>query len=235
MRVAFPAFMVALLSLPALAQEVPVATALRNKVNENFDSSAKTGGSRLVGVLLGAATSRAFRAEDVQIVNPAVDGIICVRAISRDGLYWMRTPYKTDSGPGDRLRLEPFTTTLGDKLQQFDETDIGIVASLSASEDCLDDVSVVLPALVPGGNPSRIEIMANSGNRYVFVRLQTGADSFETECTPPQNEARIAFDRVCSLDVTLGPEPMEGTLLLSFDDGLSVEAENYTIRLPAKP
>lgn len=235
MRAVFPAFLVALLSLPALAQEVSEANAAVKVVNEHFDDSAKTGGSRLVGVLLGAATSRAFRPEDVQIVNPSVDGIICVRAISRDGLYWMRTPYTTDSGPGDRLRLNPFTSTLRDELQQFDETDIGIVASLSTSTECLDDVSVVLPALVPGGKLSRIQIMANSGNRNVSVRLETGARPLETECTAPENEARIAFDRVCELEITLGQEAIEGTLLLSFDDGLSVETETYTIRLPAKP
>ncbi|WP_137112599.1 hypothetical protein [Rhodobacter sp. SY28-1] len=230
-----PTFLVALVSLPALAQEVPVATALNGVVNENFDSSAKTGGSRLVGVRLGAATSRPFRAADVQIVNPGVGGIVCVRAISRDGLYWMRTPYEADSDPGDRLRLQPFTAELGDQLQQFDETDIGIVASLSTSADCLDDVAVVLPALIPGGNPTRIEIMANSGNRNVSVRLEMGAGPFEEECIPPENEARIAFDRICGLNVTLGQEPMEGTLLINFDDGLGVETETYTIRLPAKP
>lgn len=222
-----------ILALPGIvvAQDVAV-TSLSGLVNEHFDKTARVAGSRLVSVRLGTARSLAFDPGTVQVALPGSSVGVCVRSISRDGLYWMRTYYGVPgTASGRKLLIEPFTSSLQKVLQSYDEGDIAIVVFKSIDASCLDQSHEVLPVLVPEGTPDRLEVLLNSGNRRISARLDGGE---KVECVTPQNAERIAFDRICALNVVLSDRPMLTVLQISMDDGLTVTSEDYQIFMPAR-
>ncbi|NUB46603.1 hypothetical protein GEU84_019605 [Fertoebacter nigrum] len=213
-----------------VAQDVAV-TSLSGSVNEHFDTTARVAGSRLVSVRLGTARGLAFDPSNVQVVRPVSLAGVCVRSISRDGLYWMRTYYGVEAtASGKRLLIEPFTSSLDQILRSYGEGEIAIVAFSSVDASCLDQSPLVLPVLVPEGAPDRIEVLLNSGSRRISAGLDGGE---QVVCVTPQNIERIVFDSICTLAVVLSDRPTQRVLQVAMDDGLTVVREDYKIFLPA--
>lgn len=217
----------------AIAQGRGQATPVSGQVNEGFDPTARVAGSRIVGVRIGKTSARPFDPASVFVVGTSADQTICVRAISRDGLYWMRTPYRTVRA--DRmLHLVPFTQA-GDRLRRYPRDEIAIYAFETPSPDCLDKSVVVLPVLEDTGVAARFEVLINSGNRRVEARIATRDKSVSVDipCAIPTAGARITYDRICAAPfATLPAGALDLTLSLTFDDGLSKLSENYSLRLP---
>lgn len=236
----FVLLIVALLALhgPAAAQEPGVARPASGKVEEGFDPAARVAGSRIVGVRIGSAGNRPFDPGAVEIVEATPGRTICVRAISRDGLYWMRTPYLAES-TGPTLKLAPFTDA-ANRLQRYAANEIAVYAFESDDEECLGAVSAVLPVVEPfrGGGARRgdtIEVLINSGNRRVAAQIEAGngMSATEMECAPPGSSERITHDRICT--VALNALPIRTGILrlnLTFDDGLMPFSDSYDIRMP---
>lgn len=221
----------------SFAEETPIAKPVGGIINEHYDKTARVAGSRLVGIRLGTSAERFFDPANVQVVTAKSKTFVCVRTISRDGLYWMRTPYESlaASSAHPRMRLEPFTVGLGDTLRSYSDDDIAILAFASDDDRCLNVSGVLLPEFSSRAVPDRLELMINSGNRKISIQLRTEGEPVGTGCVAPENVERIAFDRLCSLPVALGGRPVDGVLEIAMDDGLSVERESYRIRFPAAP
>ena len=225
-------FVVFMFAVPAaVVAEGLAVTTLTGTVNEHFDTSARVAGSRLVSVRLGSARGLAFEPGNVQVVMPPSFVGVCVRSISRDGLYWMRTYYGVTAWPSaTRLLIAPFTSDLDQPLRSYHEKDIAIVAFVSPDASCRDQTPVVLPVVVSLDSPSQLELLFNSGSRRISARLNGGV---EVACVPPPNSERVAFDRICTLEVPLSGEPTQVVLHVEMDDGLTVTTEEYRIFLPA--
>lgn len=237
------AALLAIMAMPgiAAAQEGHAVPA-GGKVSEGFDPTARVAGSRIVGVGFRAAAGLAFDPAQVRLAGAAEDATICVRAISRDGLYWMRTPYEPEAGK--TLLLSPFTL-LPDRLRAYAVEEIAIYAfEISASgpaptaesraADCLaarDEAVTVLPVLAATDGPGELVVLVNSGNRRVQGRLKGGSE-IELRCAPPESTERIAYDRICTAEVAPAPDPRVMELELTFDDGLTKATKAYDIRLP---
>lgn len=219
----------------AVAQDTGM-TPLIGDMNEHYDSSPRVAGSRLVGIRLGASAALAFDPTDVRIVGPGAGHTVCVRSISRDGLYWMRNAYgRGGTSPERLLRLDPFTKDLGTRLEAYPEGDIAILAFVGTDEACLDEAAMILPTVVSRSVPERLEILMNSGNRALTARFEMADKVSEVRCEAPQGAERVAYDRLCSLEIQLGSQPIEGRLDISMDDGLSIRSERFVVLLPAKP
>ena len=231
-------------SLPGsvLAQEEGRAVPAGGVVSEGFDPTARVAGSRIVGVRFGPAEGRVFDPGQVKITGASPESTICIRAISRDGLYWMRTPY--EPAVGRTLLLTPFTQS-PDRLRRYNSDEIAIYAfetpateadpsAESRAEDCLsarDDILRILPVLSGSGSEDTLQVLVNSGNRRVEGRL-SGAHEVPISCSAPDSTERIAYDRVCSAKIgpaVLGAGPV--TLELVLDDGLARTPLSYAIRL----
>lgn len=237
----------ALLLVPSLpgslfAQVEGRAVPAGGVVSEGFDPTARVAGSRVVGVRFGPVEGRTFDPGEVRIAGASPDSTICIRAISRDGLYWMRTPY--EPGVGATLLLSPFTQ-VPDRLRRYRADEIAIYAfetpatsdnpsAESRVEDCLsarDDTLRILPVLSAPDTDDTLQVLVNSGNRRVSGRL-TGANEVPVTCAAPASTERIAYDRVCSAKIgpaALGAGPV--TLELVLDDGLARTRLSYAIRL----
>lgn len=218
------------------AETTGLARPVNGKVEEGFDPTARVAGSRIVGVRIGASVApgaphgAAFDPAGVEIVAAAAERIICVRAISRDGLYWMRTPYRAETA-GPTLTLAPFTDA-SDRLRKYAQDEIAIYAFESSDPECLDRSVVVLPAVGTLAGAT-LEVLVNSGNRRVTARLAKGAREVDLTCAAPVSQERITFDRVCTVAMAALPDPT-GTLelKLTLDDGLSRSTQDYPIRMP---
>ncbi len=235
----------AILAIPgiAAAQDEGHAVPAGGTVSEGFDPTARVAGSRIVGVGFRAATGLAFNPAQVRIAGASEVSTICVRAISRDGLYWMRTPY--ESAVGKTLLLSPFTL-LPDRLRSYATEEIAIYAfeipastpeptAESRAADCLaakDDAVTVLPFLPAADGSDELLVLVNSGNRRVQGRLK-GVDEIELRCAAPESTERIAYDRICSARIeTLAAAPHVAELELTFDDGLTKVTMTHRVRLP---
>lgn len=227
----------------ATAQDQGHAVPAGGMVSEGFDPTARVAGSRIVGVGFRAAADLAFDPAQVRITGASATSTICVRAISRDGLYWMRTPYEPEAG--NTLVLSPFTLQ-PDRLRTYAVEEMAIYAfeipagnpeptAESRAADCLaapDDAMTVLPVLPAADGSDELQVLVNSGNRRVQGRLK-GATDIELQCVPPGSSERIAYDRICSAKVGAPtPAPRDMELELTFDDGLTRETRSYEIRLP---
>lgn len=211
-------------------------------VSEGFDPTARVAGSRVVGVRFGPAEGRVFDPGQVRIAGASPGSTVCIRAISRDGLYWMRTPYEPEIGA--TLLLTPFTQS-PDRLRRYSTDEIAIYAfetpttsanpsAASRAEDCLsarDDRLRILPVLSELGPTDQLQVLVNSGNRRVEGRLR-GENEIPVVCAAPASTERIAYDRVCSAKISptvLGAGPIRLELVL--DDGLAKTRINHAIRI----
>lgn len=240
--------LLACLGLPAavgaqeVAQDVGRAVPVGGTVSEGFDPTARVAGSRVVGVAFRSAQGLAFDPEQIRIVGASPSATICVRAISRDGLYWMRTPY--EPGIGASLLLTPFTQ-LPDRLRSYGADEIAIYAFETAASpappsaesraaDCLaarDDAVTILPVTSGPVATDQLLILVNSGNRKVEGQI-VGQTTVGLRCAAPDSAERIAYDRVCS--ATVDPDALgtgQVTLNLVFDDGLTKTRLDYRMRL----
>lgn len=227
----------------AMAQDEGHAVPAGGTVSEGFDPTARVAGSRIVGVGFRSAAGLAFNPAQVRITGASEVSTICVRAISRDGLYWMRTPY--EPAVGKTLLLSPFTL-LTDRLRAYSAEEIAIYAfeipssnpeptAESRAADCLaaeDDAVTVLPVLASADGSDELLVLVNSGNRRVQGRLK-GVDEIGLRCVAPESTERIAYDRICSAGIgALAAAPQVAELDLTFDDGLTKVTMTYRIRLP---
>jgi hypothetical protein len=222
----------------SLAQDaIATATPLEDKVNDHLDGSAKAAGGRLVGLSLTGTHSKKFDPSNVQITMPIErKPVICVRGISRDGLYWTRTPYNSPSAQENRheVKLSPFTSAYERQLRSYDNSDVAILAFEASDANCFDKGAQIMPVLDGSARDLRIKVQVNTGNQHVKITLRHGATEVEGVCNPVRDRERIAFDRDCSVPVTLSAAPEIATLVLTFDDGLVEEEDPYTVFLPPK-
>jgi len=227
----------------AVAQEEGRAVPAGGMVSEGFDPTARVAGSRIVGVGFRATTGRAFDPAQVRIAGASEVSTICVRAISRDGLYWMRTPY--ESAAGKTLLLSPFSL-LPDRLRTYAAEEIAIYAfempastseptAASRAADCLaarEDAGTVLPVLSAADGLDELVVLVNSGNRRVQGRLKGGAE-IELRCVAFESPERIAYDQICSAQIGApAAAPRVAELELTFDDGLTKVTMTHRVRLP---
>lgn len=230
-------FCAAILAHPALAQDNIVTAIPMGDVNDHFDKTAKSAGGRLVGLSLDLGNSAKFNPGNVWVtMPPKATDVICVSGVSRDGLYWSRTPYQIASAQGSesQVKLLPFTNKYETQLLAYDSDDIAVFAFAARSPNCFAEVPTVLPIITKANRsaPAEISAQVNSGNFKISVLVDVGDGPKEMACR--QDNDRIAFDVDCTFPVTLGDTPIDGSLTLITDDGLSAEPEEFTLRLPAR-
>lgn len=227
-----------LVSLNAQAQEPIVeARPLKGKVNDHFDKTAKAAGGRLVGLSFSGNVIEKFNPLDVRIAMPLVrKPVICVRGISRDGLYWTRTPYVSPAETSDthEVRLFPFTFVYGSQLRTYGRSDVALLIFEATDANCFDEGAQMMPVLSRSSKELEIVAHVNTGNQHVEMALQIGDKLVPGVCGQVLNREKIAFDIDCTVPVALLAEPVSATLVLTFDDGLAVEKKPYTVFLPPK-
>ncbi|MFW8635298.1 hypothetical protein [Cribrihabitans pelagius] len=231
---------------PALAQsqapQVAIARPFGGEVNDHFDDASKTSGGVLAGLRVAVAGSAAFDPSNVLVAAPPPSGsIICVRGVSRDGLYWTRTPYTLEAGGTGQgaVRLQPFAKQEYERhLRAYAREDVALVAFTASDETCFEEHGLFLPELPASGGAEELQLLVNSGSRRTKVELAlegtAGGGPVQGSCAKVQHE-RIAFDTRCR--VAFGPltVPAVGVLRISLDDGLSPVTKSYRVQLRQMP
>ncbi len=222
----------------ALRAEQTVATAAPlGEVNETYGRSDVAGGD-LVGLSIGSAEW--FDPQNVRIAVSPKDSVLCVSAISRDGLYFARTPYqKPPEAFGAReVRLTPFTVKFEDQLSNFNMSDIALLALQASSAECFEPDALYLPLLEqPEATIVRLNAYFNTGNQDIAMTLTDDGSGRQTaaRCSKPDG-ARIGYDVICRVyGLKLGNQGRTVTLDFTLDDGLQTTPLSYKILLPSAP
>lgn len=215
----------------ALGQEPALDISPVGEIREFFDTNAKVSGTSLVGIELGTPPRMQFNPDDVRVPRPSTGRLICIHAVGRDGIYTARSLYELpdvlrESG---ELRLAPFSERYGMRLRDYASDAIAITAFPASGTECYDPDPVLLPVLHPGTAP-HLRVLVNAGERAASIL----ADGVIVPCNRlPGDVLRIAFDTVCSHEVTLAAEPVEHSYVLLLDDGLGVSEEQFRVFVPA--
>lgn len=201
------------------------------KIRESFDPHAKVSGTSLVGVALGTPPRMQFNPNDVRIPRPGNGSMICIHAVSRDGIYTARSLYELPDVHREsaELRLDPFSQDYDARLRDYPSDAIAITAFAASDAECYDPAPVLLPFLYPDAAPP-LRVLVNAGERAASI----SADGVPVPCDRlPGDMLRIAFDTACSLEVPLAAQPAEHRYVLLLDDGLGVSEEEFRVLVPA--
>lgn len=201
------------------------------EIREFFDPHAKVSGTSLVGIALGTPPRMQFNPDNVRIPRPGNGGMICIHAVSRDGIYTARSLYELPEVHREsaELRLDPFSKSYDTRLRDYASDAIAMTAFAVSDAECYDPDPVLLPFLYPDAAP-RLRVLVNAGDRAASI----SADGVSVPCDRlPGDVLRIAFDTACSLDVPLAAQPAEHSYVLLLDDGLGISEEQFRVLVPA--
>ncbi|MFC6689496.1 hypothetical protein [Jhaorihella thermophila] len=229
-----------LLSYSVKAEEEPrqvaIARPAEGAVNDYFDDASKTSGGVLVGLRLAPRVDLSFDPENVEITLPLEQGnFVCVSGVSRDGLYWSRTPYRIDTVTPSAvvLKLQPFAQErYAGRLRSYPWSSVAIIAFESADPDCFLFDSRLLPEVPPNSDPATLAVYVNSNSQKLKASLDIAGATVRADCLQ-RTEARVAFDYACTLKLPHRDSADVATLVLEFDDGMTVDSEAFTVVLPA--
>lgn len=221
-----------LLAAPALAETTTGAAVPDGEIDELFDDVRKVAGSRLVTLRIGPFGNAPFVPGNVRVIAPAGKSVICVRAVSRDGLYAMQEPYSVTE-PGDFVSLVPFSDKYADRLDDYPSEDIAVFAFAAPDATCQERDATVLPVVStdPLEN-QQIQALVNSRNRKVSVVLHAeGAAPIDLSCEKPRDEARITHDQDCRGQIRPDFPLGRAELRVTLDDGLVRQTDRYAVIL----
>ncbi|SHF37446.1 hypothetical protein SAMN05444279_13222 [Ruegeria intermedia] len=215
--------------------EIAIARPAEGVVNDHFDETPKTSGGVLVGLRFAPLGQDLFDPANVRITPPREeDSLVCVSGVSKDGLYWSRTPYRTDAPAASAqvLQLQPFAQARYEsRLRTYGWGAMAIVAFESKDPDCFAFDNRFLPEIPPNSDSRRLIIYVNSNSQKLEATLETVDTSLQAECQE-QDDTRVAFDYACSFRLPDRAGQADATLVLEFDDGMGGYANTFTILLP---
>ena len=209
---------------------------------ERFGDGVPVAGSPLVGVRLGTVQGN-LSVDDVYVAQPPDAGsIICVRTATEDGRYAAQNRYRAGSGPSapPAARLYPVTQRYGSQLATYQWDQFAVRAFVSRDGKCLPAEALHLPQMTSDSDRSGdLVVSLNARSRSAKASVYSESSSSASDapvvrstCKSRAETARLAFDTECHLEI---PDKVRGQtvrLRVEFDDGFTVEPQDYNVYLP---
>ncbi|PPI84482.1 hypothetical protein KEHDKFFH_09415 [Marinobacter maroccanus] len=190
-------FLCAFVSRVSFAQEA-VAELKGKDFQEVLTEEASVGGRVVAGVL--SSNARAAQALSL-FSSPARESEdVCVRVISRDGLYWSENTFRWPSGSNaDTVRLQDLSKY---DLSRYAETDLSV---LGYEGDCSEAHSGPVLIAVRGDNPrlpDSLDIFVNSGRSDTFAVITSPDIAASTiACHLIRKGRRTGYDTICTVPI----------------------------------
>lgn len=233
------ALLLALTSPMAAAQDAAAprqAEPIDGRIDEHFDrtGSANVSGGLVVGALLGGSAAGLFPPDQVWIATPSEPVVLCLQVLTRDGFYSARTRYRP-TGATDGMEgtlLMPFTH-VADDLRRYRDDAVAIIATAADDQGrCRSGEARLFPRvppdLMPGETTLLLQVNA-AGRSAAWVETEDGR---REDCPMVEADLAIGFDRICQLQVPVGPVATRLGFTLWVDDGLRPEPALYLLAIP---
>lgn len=185
---------------PSEAQETPQASLVSDFI-ETFQPDVGVSGNVVAGVMWASAA--AALSTDALTIAPRAGvsgGVLCLRAVSRDGIYASRNEYRLPKAPaGARVQI-PYRTRHREHLEAVGPAGLAIAATRGPCGEAARAYYLTAGAAPRPGD--RVQIQVNSfGATDVLVELRDGDAWSEPEaCEYLAEGRRTTFDHVCQVD-----------------------------------
>jgi hypothetical protein len=168
---------------------------------EIYQPDVGVSGNVVAGVMWASAA--AALSTDALTIAPrggVSGGVLCLRAVSRDGIYSSRNEYRLPEAPaGARVQI-PYRTRHRDHLGEAGPTGLAIAATQGP---CAETAEAYYLAAGPATSPDdRVQIQVNSfGATDVLLSIrEDDAWSEPTVCDYLAEGRRTTFDHVCHVE-----------------------------------
>ena len=228
-------------SIAVADPEVFRATLDRPAPRESYSGRADVSGTELVGLMLGAPAVLSFPPE-VTVVQPTPGepSRLCIRVVTRDGLFWSDNPFDIAASPSASVVAGPISVDERRLLSRYSPEQVLVRAAVPQGGKCSDlsAVRVYAPARGDDAGGDVLRVQLNTHGLQAHARLLTHEDTPEvissTACGSVEKEVAVAADRECVLDVS---SPKATGLVDLHVVILSLERRHlhYPVRLPGRP
>lgn len=225
-------FSCAVCSQVASAQDAVAELTLKgDRFLESLTKEASVSGRVVAGVL----ASNARPAQTLSLFSsPVREGEdVCVRVVSRDGLYWSENTFRWPNGTkADRVRLPNHSEY---DLSRYAGTDLSV---LGYEGDCNEAHSGPVLVAVRGDNPrlpDSLDILVNSGRSDTFAVITSPDTGTRTiACSLIREGRRTGYDTICTLPIAnTGTESLTIRIMRRRFDRMMPPTE-LVVRLPER-
>lgn len=198
--------MAALVSLPSLSSAQDVVARLKGEgLEERFTEEAAVSGRVVAGVLAGSASASDALALYASTARASDD--ICVRVISRDGLYWSENTFTWPDGADSGVIPLEYQSRYREKLAGYDAKDLAILGYEGDCRQVPDGPVLVAARGADWQQPATLDILVNSGRSDTFAVLTNLVNGPKTlACQTITAGRRTGYDTVCTVPLAETPD-----------------------------
>lgn len=184
----------------AAAGDPARASLLSDPLVENYQPEVQVSGNVVVG-LMWASAIRGLPSDAIGVAPSAgaKPGVVCLRVVSRDGIYSSRNEYRLpEAAPGTTVLL-PYRSRHGDLLHGYADDELAMTASPGACSETPTHYHVVTGP--PGEPDGELRVYVNSfGATDVFYQRKSASGwSAPIACSYISEGRRTTFDSVCGI------------------------------------
>lgn len=206
----------------------PVIVADTTSFREMYDQAVPVSGSTVVGLRIGDAQGN-VDTDDIRL--PILSGeSVCVRAVTQDGRFSSSNRYTSRLPVNDGTigRLTPITLRYNNVLSDYSMDAFAMKAFIGRNGACNPEGSVHLPQILPHGSKRILSVLVNSSGRHALLRV---AGAKPIPCSKIKEGARIAFDRLCTADITAFRHGITDVTII-LDDDFGEETTSIAVMIP---
>lgn len=227
-------------AFPAMAETI-IAAPLSplEEFHESFDAYPETSTRNIVGLVIGEFGDR-FDKNYVELGNPASDmapaNVLCMQVVTQDGRFSAANPYaRSARKTASTLNAQPVSLAHIDKLSTYEGIAVAVRAILAPDANCVEDDSLFLARIGASGAEEILTVQVMARNRDASLTL-----AFPERDTPPvlvscrsaAGTARLAFDRICQMEL---PKDLRGQVVqmtVTLDDGMDAQDTTFRAYIP---
>ncbi|CUH81411.1 hypothetical protein SAMN04488093_109136 [Tropicibacter naphthalenivorans] len=208
------------------------------RFQESFDAYPETSTRDIVGLMIGDFGDR-FDRNYVILGNPSVEispvKVLCMQVVTQDGRFTSANPYersarKTTTG----LKAHPVSQAHMEDLATYEGSAVAVRAILAADADCREDDSVFLARLGHSGSKDMltVQVMARNLDASMTLALPDGDAPPARVACASAGTARLAFDRICQMEVPPAARGQVVALTVTLDDGMETKDTAFRAFIP---
>ncbi len=193
-----------------LSGELPRATLASSNLVESYSGrrgANVSSGAALVGLVWGKSP-KLPNFTDVMLFAPntAKKSRICVKVVTRDGLFLSDNPFDAPSTRNTEILAGPIVKKHITELKKYSKENILVRAIVPNSGNCsnLNGSKVLIPAI--GEKDGFLRVYLLTHDRAASARISNKRDPENyldtVRCVRPPPGSLIAVDRLCSLQIT---------------------------------
>jgi hypothetical protein len=199
----------------AAAQAPTAAELVTKEFFESYQPEVEVSGNVIVGVMTAAAAT-ALAHNALAVIAAGADGErrLCLKAASRDGIYYSKNEYRLPAAAGQRDIPIPYQSKLDDVVSEYGNAgDIAVAATAGTCEAASADYYLVRSGETDGTQEALI-YLNSFGATDVFYELGSAEGWLDPEpCDYISEGRRTTFDFFCTIPITASREPMDIRIL----------------------